>query len=202
MTIYEKLTKIQTELKAPKGQYNSFGKYSYRSAEDILEGVKPLLLANGLTQLITDDIQIVGDRYYIKATVTLYDNEGQSISVSAFAREELTKKGMDASQITGSASSYARKYALNGMYAIDDTKDADHDSYPTTSYSKQPLKKETGISPKLQEVFDMVNNNDVDFNKVTVFIKKGFGKTKSTDLNEKEIEELHKFVSDLVKAGR
>lgn len=119
------LAQIQSELKAPKGQRNTFGKYNYRSCEDILEAVKPLLQARGLVILITDDIVQIGERYYVRATATIYDSEGSYISNSALAREELKRTGMDASQITGATSSYARKYALNGLFAIDDTKDAD-----------------------------------------------------------------------------
>ena len=119
------LAQIQSELKAPKGQRNTFGKYNYRSCEDILEAVKPLLQERGLVILITDDIVQIGERYYVRATATIYDSEGSYISNSALAREEGVKKGMDASQITGATSSYARKYALNGLFAIDDTKDAD-----------------------------------------------------------------------------
>lgn len=119
------LAQIQSELKAPKGQRNTFGKYNYRSCEDILEAVKPLLQERGLVILITDDIVQIGERYYVRATATIYDSEGSYISNSALAREELKRSGMDASQITGATSSYARKYALNGLFAIDDTKDAD-----------------------------------------------------------------------------
>lgn len=116
------LNKIQKELKAPKGQTNSFGKYKYRSCEDILEAVKPLL--EGAVLTLNDDVWLVGTRYYIKATATIKDKE-ESVSVTAYAREAEVKKGMDESQITGAASSYARKYALNGLFLIDDTKDAD-----------------------------------------------------------------------------
>lgn len=126
MKIVEKLLKIQTTLKAPKGQWNDFSKFKYRSCEDILEALKPLLKEVKATLIIKDELEQVGDRYYIKATATIYDNENdEQISTQAYAREEATKKGMDASQITGAASSYARKYALNGLFAIDDTKDAD-----------------------------------------------------------------------------
>lgn len=128
MTIQEKLLSVQSELKAPKGQYNSFGKYNYRNCEDILEAVKPLLKKANLTLTINDEIVLIGDRYYVKATATVSDGE-TSISTSAFAREAETKKGMDDSQITGATSSYARKYALNGLFAIDDTKDADTGEY-------------------------------------------------------------------------
>ena len=128
--IYAALMAVQAELKAPKGQHNSFGKYDYRSAEDIIEAVKPLLKDNGLFLNMSDDIVLVGDRYYVKATVSVTDIvTGESVQTSALAREAAQKKGMDESQVTGTASSYARKYALNGLFAIDDTKDADTDQY-------------------------------------------------------------------------
>lgn len=120
----------QSELKAPKNQYNSFGKYNYRSCEDILEAAKPINKKHGLVLLLTDKPVCIGQRYYIEATARLYDIESeQFIEATASAREADTKKGMDDSQVTGTASSYARKYALNGLYNIDDTKDADTDAY-------------------------------------------------------------------------
>lgn len=129
-----KLMLIQSELKAPKGQYNSFGKYNYRSAEDILEAVKPLCTQQGAVLTLQDDIALIGDRYYVKATATLADCESEAqYVVTAFAREAENKTGMDSSQITGTASSYARKYALNGLFCIDDTKDADTDEYRNTT---------------------------------------------------------------------
>ena len=143
MTFQEKVVAVQSELKAPKGQYNSFGKYNYRSCEDILEGVKPLLNKYGLYLKISDAVELIGDRYYIKSTVTLSDAEN-CISTSAYARESLDKKGMDASQVTGATSSYARKYALNGLLCIDDTKDADSVEDKTapqnTAYNWKTLK--------------------------------------------------------------
>lgn len=135
MEFIEKIVAIQSELKAPKGQYNSFGKYNYRSCEDILEGVKPLLTKHGLALTIQDSIDLIGDRFYVKATATITDGKEQ-LSTSAYARESLDKKGMDASQVTGATSSYARKYALNGLLAIDDTKDAD-----TMDNSKKPVQQ-------------------------------------------------------------
>ena len=123
-TINDALFDIQARLKVPKGQTNNFGHYKYRSAEDILEAVKPLLKENGCFLTISDDIVMVGSRIYVKATITLSKN-GETIHTTAFARESESKSGMDASQITGAASSYARKYALNGLFCIDDTKDAD-----------------------------------------------------------------------------
>lgn len=126
MNIYEKLGIIQSKLKAPKGQYNSFGKYKYRSCEDILEAVKPLLAETKTVLSVTDRMEVVGDRIYVRAEAHLNDCEdsGEIITV-AYAREEESKKGMDSSQVTGAASSYARKYALNGLFCIDDNKDSD-----------------------------------------------------------------------------
>lgn len=122
------LSEIQAKLKAPKGQTNNFGNYKYRSCEDIVEAVKPLLTEQGCSLLLSDEVTLIGDRYYVKATATITHEEG-SLSVSAYAREQENKKGMDTAQLTGATSSYARKYALNGLFAIDDTKDADaHDN--------------------------------------------------------------------------
>ena len=125
-SILKKLTSIQCELKAPKNQYNSFGKYNYRNREDILEGVKPLLLKHSCTLLESDSVVNIGNRFYVEATARIYCSEtGEFLETKSLAREEETKKGMDGSQVTGSSSSYARKYALNGLFAIDDVKDAD-----------------------------------------------------------------------------
>ena len=122
----KRLIAIQQALKAPKNQKNAFGGYNYRSCEDILEAVKPLLAKQNLALIINDDIIAIDGRFYVKATATIIDDEGKTVAqTSALAREEESKKGMDASQLTGSTSSYARKYALNGLFAIDDTKDAD-----------------------------------------------------------------------------
>lgn len=138
--VYGKLMMIQQELKAPKGQYNSFAKYNYRSCEDILEAVKPLCIKNNATLLLNDAVQEVSGRFYVVATATLIDTEsGDSVSANAYAREPQDKKGMDDSQITGMASSYARKYALNGLFCIDDTKDADTDE--VKRQEQKPVKK-------------------------------------------------------------
>ena len=138
------LQAIQSELKAPKSQFNSFGGYKYRSCEDILEALKPVLAKYQAAVLLSDTVELVGDRIYVKATATL-KTENETISVTAFAREAEEKKGMDSAQITGSASSYARKYALNGLFGIDDTKDAD-----TMDNREQPkqTKKAAFIDPK------------------------------------------------------
>ena len=149
MSIFEKLSLIQEELKAPKNQYNDYGKYSYRNCEDILEAVKPLCKKNNTTLILFDEPMIIGERYYIRATATLVDLEdvNATIAVVAYAREEESKKGMDGSQVTGAASSYARKYALNGLFCIDDAKDSDYtntgNSAPKQNTGKQPQQKAT-----------------------------------------------------------
>lgn len=149
MNLYEKLSKIQVEMKCNKGQYNSFGKYHYRSCEDIQEAVKPYLKELKCTLVISDEIVMIGDRYYIKATATITDAESEtSMSNTAYAREEFDKKGMDASQITGATSSYARKYALNGLFCLDDVKDAD-----TEKAEEKADKKPT--SPKRDELIGL-----------------------------------------------
>lgn len=143
MSIYKKLSAVQAELKAPKGQFNSFGKYKYRSCEDILEAVKPLLAKHELGMTISDYIMSHEGRVYVRAEVEVFDFDGNIISVQAQAREEDSKKGMDASQVTGATSSYARKYALNGMFLIDDTKDSDatntHGNETTTTPGRVPV---------------------------------------------------------------
>lgn len=139
--IYEKLSAIQQELKAPKGQYNSFGKYKYRSCEDILEAVKPICAKHKTALVLLDDIREVSGRFYVVAQAQLHDCESDNaVTATAFAREPDEKKGMDDSQITGTASSYARKYALNGLFCIDDTNDADTDEYK--QQEKKPSKEE------------------------------------------------------------
>lgn len=140
--IYEKLAVIQQDLKAPKNQYNSFGEYKYRSCEDILEAVKPLLKKLNLILRLNDELINIGDRYYIKSLVAITDIKTEaSLSATAYARETENKPKMDAAQITGTASSYARKYALNGLFLIDDTKDADTDEHA----------KQTEAEPKAEK---------------------------------------------------
>ena len=140
------LIAIQSKLKATKGRWNSFGKYHYRSCEDILESVKPLCAEEGCILLIADEMVLVGERYYIKATATLKTPDGE-FSATGYARESDDKKGMDASQITGTASSYARKYALNGLFCIDDNKDAD-----TDEYQHEKKSRETKAKPEVKSV--------------------------------------------------
>lgn len=163
----KKLIEVQKKLKAPKNQYNSFGKYKYRSAEDILEAVKPLNAEQGLLLTLTDEPILIGDRHYIKATARITDGK-ESHEVTAYARESVSKKGMDDSQITGTASSYARKYALNGLYLIDDTKDADTDEY--ANQNNQQTNKAT--DKQLDLVTNLIRKRSDD-NKVRneIFVK-------------------------------
>lgn len=143
MNVYVKLMQVQVELKAPKSQYNSFGKYKYRSCEDIQEAVKPLEAKHKVALFLSDEPVMIGERHYIKATATFVDlASGETVQNTGYAREEENKKGMDGSQVTGTASSYARKYALNGLFLIDDTKDADTDEYRAQEQKAQKDSKD------------------------------------------------------------
>lgn len=161
VTIYKKLLNIQKVLNVPKGQYNKFGGYSYRNAEDILNAIKPLLWENECTAFFRKDvIEQVGDRYYLVATFDFVDvSTGEKITVEARAREEEKKKGMDASQITGAASSYARKYALNGIFLIDDAKDADTNEYQKQQKQGTNTKQQTQYinDNQLQQIYNGIN---------------------------------------------
>ena len=187
MNITEKLINVQAELKAPKGQYNSFGKYKYRSCEDIVEAVKPLLKTVGLLLNISDEIVNIGERFYVKATVTVTDGEN-SIVTTAYAREELEKKGMDGSQVTGAASSYARKYALNGMFAIDDTKDSDATNTHDKDLEPAPLKV-AKLNPKVAELYKFAESIGYHKDDVDGGAKKYYHKTLDK-MTDKEIAEL------------
>ena len=190
--VYEKLMNIQAELKAPKNQYNEFGKYHYRSCEDILEALKPILAKHQAAVTISDEIVLIGDRYYIKATAALIDVEnGDKVEVSAYAREDEQKKGMDASQLTGSTSSYARKYALNGLFAIDDTKDSDY----TNKHGKgQSDKSNQGqlTDAQIKRLYAIAYSAGYDSEKVKEHVMKKFNK---------DIKELTKEEYDLVCRG-
>lgn len=184
------LALVQSQLNAPKNQLNKFGGYKYRSSEDILEAVKPLLKQVNAIITITDDIIPIGDRIYVKATATFVAND-KTISTTAFAREEETKKGMDASQITGSASSYARKYALNGLLLIDDNKDAD----ATNTHGKEqpaPLpKKEKSLDERKLGLMQYYQRNP---NKIAdIFVKMEL--IENPDLIGKD--EMNKIISNL-----
>lgn len=199
--ILEKLNIIQSKLKAPKGQYNKFGNYAYRSCEDILEALKPLLAETKTTIVMKDEIEFIGDRHYLKAICTLYDLEsvGQ-ISNSAFAREPESKKGMDTAQITGSTSSYARKYALNGLFAIDDTKDSDtNENYKQTKNTKANKQGNSpqgvDISKVRNEIAQTLKAKNYDFNKFVEYLKKTYGVEKIENLPVEKLMELKNTVS-------
>lgn len=162
-TLREKLLLIQTELKAPKSQYNSHGGFKYRSCEDILEAVKPLLKKYNLILTLHDEIVNIGDRYYVKSEACLRDDKEACIYDAAYAREAAERKGMDVSQITGTASSYARKYALNGLFLIDDTKDADTDEHARQT-AEQPENKEQPEKKATARQIEVLKNlvEDID----------------------------------------
>ena len=187
VNIYEKLMLIQNELKCPKDQFNSFGKYHYRSAESILEGLKPLLVKYKATLIISDEIVQIGDRYYVKATAELVDAEKgiETVISTSYAREEDSKKGMDSSQLTGSTSSYARKYALAGLYALDDTQDSD--SLNTHGKEEKNTKDNQSSNGKLSEkqLQTLKGIAEKDKQKLVVLFK-------SAGIEMKALEELTK----------
>ena len=176
MNVYEKLMTVQTKLRAPKGQYNQFGHYSYRSCEDILEALKPLLAEVGAIVNVSDEVKLIGNRFYVEATAMFLDCEtGDSVVARASAREDETKKGMDLAQVTGSVSSYARKYALNGLFAIDDNKDSD----ATNTHDKDIKPNMTPVSglseAQLKRLFAIGNKAGFKKDVVEATVKKMFG---------------------------
>ena len=189
MEFIEKIVAIQSELKAPKGQYNSFGKYNYRSCEDILEGVKPLLTKHGLVLTIQDSIDLIGDRFYVKATATITDGKEQ-LSTSAYARESLDKKGMDASQVTGATSSYARKYALNGLLAIDDTKDAD-----TMDNSKKPVQQTQETVYNWQTLKARATQGGISEDDLVYYVTETFKVSKPSELTQEHYQQAFNWVN-------
>ena len=202
--IFAALMAVQAELKAPKNQHNSFGKYDYRSAEDIIEAVKPLLKDNGLFLNMSDDIVLIGDRYYVKATVKVVDVvTGESVQTSALAREAAQKKGMDESQVTGTASSYARKYALNGLFAIDDNRDADTDEYARqtsqsaagarstrNAYTSKGSANDDLRSKAMHALSKEMQRVGASGEEVSALCGVKFGKTNSRDLSTGELSKL------------
>lgn len=189
-TLQQKLIEIQAELKAPKSQFNKFGGYNYRNCEDILEAVKPLCAKHEIVPLLSDEIVMIGDRFYIKATAKVTDGKDE-IATTAFARESKDKKGMDESQITGSASSYARKYALNGLFCIDDTKDADFMDNSQSSKQQQPktqqqLPKETHVKG-YDEFVALQKSKKVPPAEITKYIAAEFKKPRLAMLNAFEM---------------
>jgi hypothetical protein len=178
-----KLVKIQSELKAAKNQRNNFGKYNYRSCEDILESVKPLLKDAGLHLIVTDKIVMVGERYYVEATATLF-GDSEPITSTAFAREAENKKGMDSAQVTGATSSYARKYALNGLFAIDDSKDVDTDEHHKQTDGNKPATKPKAKldARQFETICDAIKGGNAKYTKES--IKKGY------DLSKEQVKKL------------
>lgn len=202
LSFYEKLVKVQQELKAPKSNFNKFGNFRYRSAEDILEAVKPLNAKYGLVLTLTDTPILIGERYYIQATAKITDG-GNAHEVTAYAREAQTKKGMDDSQITGTASSYARKYALNGLYLIDDTKDADTDEYAEqTQNDIEDQRKQQELSNQLVTLFakasTKIGGNEALYKELKLNKKKMTEITKSNNGENKEkvIKQLEEIIND------
>ena len=203
MNIYEKLSNIQNELKCNKNQYNSFGKYKYRSCEDILEAVKPICAKHKATLVVSDELKYIGERYYIEATAELIDIEdGSRVQNTAYAREEETKKGMDGSQITGASSSYARKYALNGLFLIDDVKDSDTTNVGEITTEKEALEykltfgKYNGKTLKeISETNDsymywLVENGDATIKKACELL--GYAQKTEEDVKNMPIQESQK----------
>jgi hypothetical protein len=190
----KKILNVQAELKAPKNQYNAYGKYKYRSCEDILEAVKPLLVKNQLFMRIDDNIVNIGNRFYIKATVQICDETGSCTSVSAVAREEESKKGMDGSQVTGASSSYARKYALNGMFLIDDTKDSD----ATNDHGKTPDTAKAEVEHITAEQIDELEKLGVDFIQLAKYYKVADYKNLTAEQGQKAIEQKKKINKEIM----
>ena len=196
MGINEKLMRIQTQIKAPKNLYNSFGKYKYRNAEGICEAVKPFLEKENVSLILLDDVMAVGNRFYVKAIARLTDNEnGDSVEATAFARESETKKGMDDSQITGTASSYARKYALNGLFLLDDTKDADtmDNTEKPKAAPKAKAKTEQGNKDMLiHSIATMAKELGANSEDLKEVMRRHFDKGASSELTDSEAAEMEK----------
>lgn len=205
-TLNARLVAIQSELKAPKNQYNSFGKYKYRSCEDILEALKPLLAKYDVSLRLQDNIEQIGERYYVKAEAVLTDGV-DSLSATSLAREPSDKKGMDTSQITGTASSYARKYALNGLFLIDDTKDADTEEYSTTAKSpRKTTQKQTATSDSkasvdtiklIKSLKQQVINAGIKEEGINEWFKVQFGDTPITQLDGKQRQTIINYLTTL-----
>ena len=205
MTVYKKLIEVQQELKAPKNQRNNFGNYNYRSCEDILEALKPVLAAHDATVFISDKVVVKGNNWaYIEATATFVDIEtGESISTTAFARETENKKGMDASQITGSASSYARKYALNGLFLIDDTRDADTDEqHRQTAGTKQKAFSKDDITALRLDLVKVATATKKDVNELEAWVSQQIGVDNFDSINQLSFVKANALVKQMVvKAG-
>ena len=189
VVLTQRVGDIQHKLKAPKGQYNSFGKYNYRSCEDILESVKPLLKEHNLALLIDDEIVQIGERYYVKATAKITDGR-EIVSATAYAREPDTKKGMDESQITGATSSYARKYALNALLCIDDTKDAD-----TMDNSKKPVQQTQETVYNWQTLKARATQGGISEEELVHYVTETFKVSKPADLKQDHYQQAFNWVN-------
>lgn len=192
LNVWQKLNRVQVELKAPKSQWNIFGKYYYRSCEDILEGLKTLLEKYNVAILLSDSVEQVGERYYLVAEAEFVDCEtGDSIKKYGRAREEEAKKGMDSSQITGSVSSYARKYALNGLFAIDDTKDSDatNDGSQSNTQAQKSSNDYTINQNQLKRLYAIASKKGFNSETVKEHVKKRFGK-EPKELNKTEYDRV------------
>jgi hypothetical protein len=189
VVLNQRVGDIQHKLKAPKGQYNSFGKYNYRSCEDILEGVKPLLKEHNLALLIDDEIVQIGERYYVKATAKITDGR-EIVSATAYAREPDTKKGMDESQITGATSSYARKYALNALLCIDDTKDAD-----TMDNSKKPVQQTQETVYNWQTLKARATQGGISEDDLKHYLKETLKVNESKDMTQEHYQQALNWVN-------
>ena len=205
MTVYKKLFEVQTELKAPKNQRNTFGNYNYRSCEDILEALKPVLAAHEATVFISDKVVVKENNWaYIESTATFVDIEtGESISTTAFARETENKKGMDSSQITGSASSYARKYALNGLFLIDDTRDADTDEqHRQTSGAKPKAFTKDDVTALRLDLVKVATATKKDVNELEAWVAQQVGVDNFDAINQLSFVKANALVKQMVvKAG-
>lgn len=189
VVLTQKVGDIQHKLKAPKGQYNSFGKYNYRSCEDILEGVKPLLKEHNLALLIDDEIVQIGERYYVKATAKITDGR-EFISATAYAREPDIKKGMDESQITGATSSYARKYALNALLCIDDTKDSD-----TMDNSKKPVQQTQETVYNWNSLKTRAVQGGISEEELVHYVTETFKVSKPSELKQEHYQQAFNWVN-------
>ena len=205
MTVYKKLIKVQKELKAPKNQRNTFGNYNYRSAEDILEALKPILAKHDADVFISYKVIVTGNMWtYVEATATFVDIEtGESTCTTGYAREAETKKGMDPSQITGSASSYAGKYALNGLFLIDDTKDADTDEHhrQTAGNNQKAFTKDDVTALRL-DLVKVATATKKDVNELEAWVAQQIGVDNFDSINQLSFAKANALVKQMViKAG-
>lgn len=192
--VYSKLSIIQSSLKVPKNQYNQFGNYSYRNCEDILEALKPILKETGTVITLSDEIQLLGNRYYVKATATLTDVDSkENVSNTAFAREDETRKKMDGSQLTGSASSYARKYALNGLLAIDDTRDSD---FLNNSTMNNNIPQNGNTEKYRNEIANILKAKEIPFKVFTDWLQNNLNTGNLEGLSVNQLDQIKRTITE------